>query len=344
MTDVIGALELPVPAGGLAARLDVLLAFSKAVLVAQAQTAWADIAPREPREVVHGTFAEDPAACVFTERHDLPALFAFEPKGQFEPDGIGDGYGLVRSTISMWWLFPQADKESRRPLDRLPADAARVLASALRDARHPAYVHPDDAASEDVIKLSFAAPVTDTVYDGADLDGALGAAEWPEPGRVLVSKSAGTWDTSLPVVVTVVLVDGSEHVESVYFTSATAAESIEASWIGEHVVSIAVPGGQTGTLTLGRALRAGCEHGSPVRARMGVHRLVLASWERKTLTVESRGGQPQKFNGALFEIQIEETRDRTAAALGYEALDDQGMAGTVTSVDGGVSAEVAEAA
>ena len=54
------------------------------------------------------------------------------------------------------------------------------------------------------------------------------------------------------------------------------------------------------------------------------------------------GAQAQKFDGVLFTIEIEESRDRTAEALGYATLDAQGYSGTVTSIDGGVSAEVVE--
>jgi hypothetical protein len=52
--------------------------------------------------------------------------------------------------------------------------------------------------------------------------------------------------------------------------------------------------------------------------------------------------QPQRFDGVLFEIQTEETRDRTAGALGYEPLDADGAHGLITSTDGAVSAEVYE--
>lgn len=347
MSDRFGALELPIPAGGLAVRLGVLLDFARAVLVAQAQTAWADIAPREPNEIVAATFREDPRRCVFVERSDLPALFAFEPKGSFDPtEAMGDGYDRSTSTISLWWLFPPADKESKRPLDKLPAEAARVLRSALRDARHPAYVHDDDAAAPEAVRLVAVAPAVDTTYSGAALDGDVGAGDWPTPGRVLLSKSAGAWDTAAPVVVTVRLADGTDHAEEIFFTSATDAEAVEGAWIGERVVSVAVQGQvTTATLAIGSALSPAAEHGSSVRERMGVHRLALVSWTRENLTIEVReGAKPQRFDGVLFEVQIEETRDRTADALGYEALDDQGMSGTVTSVDGGVSAEVAEAA
>jgi hypothetical protein len=344
MTDRFGALALPVPVGGLAVRLSVLVAFCRAVLVSQAQAAFAAVAPLEPNEIVAAMFIEDPKRRSFVEQRELPALFAYEVKGQFDPDALGDGYNRSSSTIGLWWLFPPADKESRRSVDQIGGDLARVLAAACRDARHPAYVHPDDEADPDAIKLSFAAPAIDTVYSDTDFDGAIGAGNWPTPGRVLLTKSAGAWDTSLPVVVTVVLSDGTEHAEDVYFASATDAESVEAAWIGSSVVSVAVPGQTTtATLTIGRALNPACEHGSPVRVHMGVHRLALTTWERKDLAIDVRpGAPPQRFEGVYFEIAIEETRDRTGEALGYDELDAVGQAGMVISVDGGVSAEVSE--
>lgn len=341
MGDAFGALAFPIPVGGMAARLGVLLDFCKDVLIAQAQTAWADLAPREPNEIVAATFAEDPKRCVFVERTELPALFAFESKGQFDPEANGDGYNRSASAISLWWLFPPADKESKRPLDRLPAEAARVLSAALRDARHPAYVHASDAMDVDAIRLSASAPAVDTLYEAGDFDGAIGADDWPTAGRVTLTKTAGTWDTSAPIVVTVELSGGDEHAEDVYFTSTTDAETVEAAWIGARVISVAVPGGNTGNLSIGTALAPAAEHGSLVREHMGVHKLALASWERKDLVIEVRNGAPpQRFDGVLFEVQIEETRDRTAEALGYETIDATGSHGTIISSDGGVSAEV----
>ena len=347
MTDRFGALTLPVQVGGMTARLEVLLAFAKAVLISQAQAAWAGVAPLEPNQIVAMTRAESPKSNPFVERLELPALFAFEMKGTFDGNAgdFGDGFDHGTSTISLWWLFPPAMKEN--DFDPTPATIARVLAAALRDARHSAWVAAADVADVDAVRLVVALPVGDTTYAGASLDGAIGAADWPTPGRVTLTKSAGTWDTALPVAVTVVLVDGTEHTEELYFTSAANAETIEAAWIGAAVISLAVPGGQTGTLSAGSALAPACEHGSSLREHMAVHRLALTSWERKELAIDVRApAQAQKFDGVLFSIEIEETRDRTGAALAYATLDADGARGLVTSVDGSdrvVSAEVYEA-
>lgn len=343
MSDSIGALSLPLLAGDMSRRLEVLLAFSKAVLISAAQTAWAGAAPLEPNQIVARTYAENPRVNPFVERLELPALFASEAKGAF-PEDFGDGYTHATSTIQMWWLFPPAMKENT--LDPAPAAIARVLGSALRDARHPAWLADEDTADEDAIKTAAALPVADTEYSGNDLDGAIGAADWPTPGRVTLTKSAGSWDVLLPVVVTVDLANGTEHAEAVYFTSASNAEIVEAAWVGVRVVSISVPGGQTGTLAVGSALAPACEHGSSLRERMAVHRLTLASWERRELAVDVRNGAPaQKFDGVLFTIEAEETRDRTADAMGYSALDADGERGVVNSMSGTdrvVSAEVYE--
>lgn len=342
MTDQFGALALPVPVGGLAVRLRVLADFARAVLVSQVQTAFAGVAPLEPNEIAAAAYTEDPRKCVFSSAYHLPAVFAFEAKGTFA-EGVGDGYGQSSSTISLWWLYPPADRERRRPFDSIAGDLARVLAAAIRDARHPAYVHEDDAAAPEAIRAAATAPAVDIVYDGADLAGTIGAGDWPTPGRVLLTKSAGAWDTASPVTVTVVLADGSEHAEEAYFTSATDAEAVECAWIGDRVVSVAVIGQvTTAKLAVGTALAPAAEHGSPLRDRMGVHRLFLASWERRDLAIETRPGAPaqgQKFDGVCFDVQIDETRDRTGEALGYEEID-ASAAGRLRSVDGGVSAEV----
>lgn len=334
MTDRFGALELPIPVGGFAVRLSVLGAFVRAVLVASAQAAFAGVAPLEPNEIVASVFTEDPKRRAFVEALELPALFVFETKGKIE-EGVGDGYNQASTTIGLWWLFPPADKERRRAVDSIAGDLARVLAAAIRDARHPSYVHTDDAADADALRLEDALPASNTIYAVGDFDGVLGS-----PNRITISKSAGAWDIAAPVVVTVVLPGGTEHAEEVFFTSATDAETVESAWIGESVASVAIPGGQTGTFSIGTALAPGAEHGSAIRDRMGVHRLALTSWERRDLAVDVRhGAPPQKFDGLYCEIAIEETRDRTAIALGYEDLDVDGP-GLISSLDGGVSAEV----
>ena len=110
MPDRFGAVTLPLAAGDMTTRLDVLLAFSQAVLVYAAQTAWAGVAPLEPNQVVAMVRAENPRSNPFVDRLELPALFAFEPKGTFDGavTDYGDGYQHGASTIHMWWLFPPA--------------------------------------------------------------------------------------------------------------------------------------------------------------------------------------------------------------------------------------------
>ncbi len=346
MTDHFGKLYLPVPAGDMAPKLGVLLAFSKAVLIAQVQTAFAEAAPVEPREIVHATFAEDPRRCVFSEVRDLPALFAFEPKGEFDPGPIGDGFNRAQGKISLWWLFPPSDKERKRPMDKAPAAMARALSAALRDGRHPSYVHASDAAVPGAVRLAAAAPTVDTTYSGAGLDGAVGSAVWTTPGRVLLTKTAGDWDTSQPVSIVATLPDGTTHAEDLYFTSATDAETVEGAWIISAVISAFVPAqpSAVATLAIGQALAPSADLGSSVQEHTGTHRLALTAWERRDCIIERKDLAALKFDGVHFEISYEETRSRTADALSYDTLDTDGAHGLVTSFDGDESAYSAETA
>lgn len=333
MSDRFGAQTMPAAVGGLNPKLNVLLDFAKAVLIAEVQAAWANAASAEPNEIVNGIFAEDPAKCVFLER-DLPALFVHEDGGTFTD--LGDGFTRHTGKIKLKWLFPPASRERKRPLDNVTAALARTLAAKLSDGRHPEYVHADDATDPDAFLTGVAAPVgSDVEYIPADFDGVLSSGIFPQRGRVLVSKTAGSWDTARAVILSM-----GSRVENVYFTSATDAEEVECPWIVSQLdaVSIEEQIDASVTVRVGVALATGCEYGSLVAKHMGVNRIRVSEWERKPLSIPRKDGANMVFDAVCFEISFEETRDRTASALGYTSLDDAedgvGMQGKINSVGG----------
>lgn len=340
MSDQFGAMTLPAAAGGLSPLLVTLLDFARAVLASELAAAWGDAAPAEPNEIVNKVFAEDPARSALIER-DLPALFAYVDGGSF--DDQGDGFVKHTGKVRLKWLFPPATKERKRPIDRVSGALAKAFAAALSDGRHVAWTHPDDEAKPTAIRLTAAAPGVDTTYDGTDLDGDVGAAAWPVPGRVLLTKSAGTWDTSKPVTVAFELPSGVEDTEDIYFTSATDAETAEGAWVIAKVVDVSVPGGNACDLSVGIALAPACEFGSVLKVYTGATQHRVEKWSREWTAVEQKGAPAMKFDSVCFELAVEEVRARTGDAFGFEMVDDAeagvGMTGMVVSRDG-LSVEV----
>jgi hypothetical protein len=338
MSDRFGAQAMPTEAGGLNPKLSTFLAFAKAVLIAEVQAAWADAAPAEPNEIVNGIFAEDPMKCAFIDR-DLPHLFAYEDGGSFED--LGDGFTRHTGKIRLKWLFPPAPRERKRPIDIITSALARTLAAKLADGRHPAYVHASDAADPDAFLTGVAAPTGgDAEYLPADFDGVRASGIFPERGRVLVSKTAGPWDTSKAIILTM-----GSRVEEVRFSSPTDAEEAECPWVVTSLDAVSVEEQIDASVTVrvGIALAPGCEHGSIVGRHMGVNRIRVKEWERKPLSIPRKDGANMVFDAVCFEVSFEETRDRSADALGYESIDDAaggvGLQGKIVSI-GGLTVDV----
>ena len=362
--DSFGAMGLPAVLGGLDPALSALLAFAKAVIVHELQTAWAGVAPDEPWAVVNETFAGDPAKRLVVER-DLPALFAYVPGGKFEDKG-GDGYQHEASVIKLLWLFPPASRERGALQDLVVRSIAKALSKALGDGRHVAWTSDEDAALPaairiahaaplasttyagaalpEAIKLPAAAPLGDTTYAGAALDGAVGAASFAKPSRILFTTTAGDWNVADPITLNATLPDGTSQREEVYLTSATGPETVESAWIYSAATSFAVPEqpSAAGTLAIGIASAPGSEFGSLISQKMGATRVRVTGWKRETITIQRTGGQAMPFEGACFDVAIEETRTRSAATYDYPALPaDDGMLGSVVSNEG-LTVEVSE--
>lgn len=340
--DSFGAMGLPAVLGGLDPALSSLLAFAKAIIVHELQTAWAGVAPDEPWAVVNETFAADPTKRIIVER-DLPALFAYVPGGKFEDKG-GDGYQHEASVIKLLWLFPPAARERGALQDLVVRSIAKALSKALGDGRHVAWTSDEDAALPEEIKLPAAAPLGDTTYAGAALDGAVGAASFAKPSRILFTTTLGDWNVADPITLNATLSDGTSQREEVYLTSATGPETVESAWIYSAATSFAVPEqpSAAGLLSIGLASAPGSEYGSLISQAMGATRVRVTGWKRETITITRTGGQAMPFEGACFDVAIEETRTRSAATYDYPALPaDDGMLGRVISEEG-LTVEVSE--
>jgi len=320
MSDHFGAMTLPVTPGGLDPALTLLLDFAKAVLISEASDAFRAEDTTEPNSVVAVTEPWDPRRGITVEQK-FPGLFAWGMKGNFEDVGVG----FVRSQgdIVIAWIFPPARPERRALQDKVARPLAKILATALSDGRHPSWVHAADRAVVDAIRRTAAAPIVDTVYEGTDLDGVVGAGAFPIPRRVLFTFGAGTWDTTRAVVVEGALEDGTEWSDSVTPMQVGGVESIETAWIFSRVDRVRVPGqaGGGGPLSVGTADSSGVEHGSLIAEHVGASTLRCVGWQREVLQLPIKDGPPQPLQAIIFQISIQEMRDRTPNAMGYPTLD-----------------------
>ena len=323
MSDRFGAMTLPAVAGGLDPALDNLLAFARAVLLAQLRAAWA-------RTLDTTSIVESSAACVpaqgggialFTEGK-LPALFAWRPKGSFEQLGVG--FVRQEAEVHLAWVFPTQNAEKRATFDRVVGALTKVLATAISDGRHPSWVHDADKAVAQDILLATSAPLVETAYEGAGLTGTIGDEPFPVARRVLLTTTAGSWNTTDPLVVEGELEDGTAWSESVLLTAAGGGETIETAWIFGKVTKVTVPGqpASMGTLAVGRSTASAIEYGSLIAEHMGASNVQCSSWQREPIRLVVADSPPKVFDAVLFRISLQETRDRTPSAMGYPSLDD----------------------
>ena len=322
MSDRFGAMTLPATAGALDPALDNLLAFGKAVLIAQVRAAWARTLDTTPvvRSISACVPAEGGGIALFTEQ-TLPALFAWRPKGTFEDLGVG--FVRQESEVYLAWVFPTQNPEKRARFDAVSGALAKVLASALSDGRHSSWTHDSDKAVAQDILLATPAPAVDAIYENADLTGAVGNAPFPAARRVLITTTVGTWDTSLPILVEGELDDGTAWTESVFLTNAAGGESVETAWIFSRVTRVSVPGQgvSTGTLAIGRSAASAVEYGSLIAEHMGASNVQCSGWQREAIRIIVADAPPRVFDAVLFRIVLQETRDRTPDAMGYPTLD-----------------------
>lgn len=149
MTDLYGATSLPVAsvvdaeAEAIAdpARATVL-AFCRAVIEAECETAWEALAPGEP--LVRTAHLHDP-------RHEdlgsntLPALFCFRGT-QGKPQQYDDGTWGDETPIELLWVFPPAPHANQATRRGIRMGLSRALHKALGplNGRHPSWVAVGD--------------------------------------------------------------------------------------------------------------------------------------------------------------------------------------------------------
>lgn len=163
MTDVLGALEvpIPVPLTGKAVAdpmLDVLADFLQAAINADCGAAWAQVAPFVANPAIGAAvpvaFANkrDPVEADFSS-NELPALFVYRPERQGET-GTQD-WTIAKFVIHVLWIPPTAQQEHLALRDTFHHAIDASITGALLRLRHPAWIAPGDTDPAAAYRGSF---------------------------------------------------------------------------------------------------------------------------------------------------------------------------------------------
>jgi hypothetical protein len=308
--------------------LDVLLSFCKAVLNAEASTAWGVRAAGET-PIVRETFAHNPEVGDFVDR-DLPALFLYrEGGGTFEDDGID--FQRENTTLRLRWVMP--DGEQIRRTDRTPilSGIGKALAAAISAGRHPSWVVATDLADTDALRLPAATSTSPQTISGAGFNGALAGdgVHAARPISITTTAAVGAYNTTDPIELTFLLKDGDEFTEEVYLTNANGGETVAAIWPAALEVSAVIPAQllTTGTIAIGYADSPEVTLGSLVKRTAGLSRLELAGPGRpNTLPITVEEGKTLRYSTIDFDLRIQEILiiDKASAFDSFSDADDEG--------------------
>lgn len=346
MADLYGLTTFPVTAPGTGeavgdGALDVLLAFFKAAVNADAATAWD---PREPgRPPVLSTFAHNPEQS-FND-NTLPALFLWR-SGRGQVSQTADGWFVQTSQLTLTWVMQSTTQA--KAIVRTPFANAldKVLARAIHYGRHPAYVVDSDRADPDGLKTSIATSTSAHTYSGAALNGALAGTTFDPPRRVTVTRTsaAGAYTT------TDITATGTDADAAALSADMTPPDANGGDTLQTHgwerfatVTSFDVPAqaSTAGALTLGVGPSDDdlLTLGSLVLRHAGLTRMHLeAPGQPKPFTVRVEdGAPPRNYLAVEWAIHIDEALTEQASrydALG--AVDDTTAEIDITLSDGSV--------
>ncbi len=346
MADSYGLLPLPpsAPATGVAVTdpaLSLVGSYFQAILNTHAQAAWNAVCPpisglavqsggTNEVPVCKSVFTHDPDEEAFNER-DLPALYLWRSQGE-QPTWQAEDYRITPDTWTALWIVAPAQQASRRIRRPFWNGIYKLLDRAIEAQRDPAFFWADDTdplaptvdAVADAIKLSFSAPLVDTTYSGASLDGTTGARLFatPQVPTVGVAGSAST----CTVVFTGLGADGEPRTSRVELGPSIRFNS--GDWTLTQVTSVEVPAQPAGvTLTIGLLGWAGL--GTNVVVAGVFHRLELIRWAQRIVTIKMGDNSPPRSYEALeLSLRVEERwvrdhgDDAPSAAIQFTATSD----------------------
>ncbi len=336
MADAYGAIALPLAAPGddeaaTDPGLSLIGNYFAAVLNARAQTAWSVVDPPITGlataagpvviPVVKTVYTHDPNEVVFNER-DLPGLFLWRSGGA-KPEWIAEDYRTTNDTVTCLWIFAPAQQQSRRIRRPFWNGVYKLLDRAIEAQRDPAFAVEDDpdplaatvAAAPTAIKLSFDAPLADTDYTGASLDGATGHAAFATHQLPTVTVSGE--DGAGTVLFTGLGADGEERTSRV---DLGAAATYSGDWSLTQVTSVSIPAQQAGvTLTLGLGGAVGL--GSNVVTLGAFQRIEVEKWAPRivALVMGEDKSASRSYESLEISLRVEERWIRDEGTSGYGA-------------------------
>lgn len=334
MSDVLGALELPVPADIIvyppdertrAAGDPALLAvgsFAATVLQADVGAAWEVLDPGRPDQplAIDGArLGTGPARRVwftdprlgYFEPNELPGLFVYRTGQATFFRYTADQYRR-KWAIGVAWLGPQTtEDQQRRERDPFYNAVCTALHRALVFARHRAWVIDTDLASENgLVNDPIATSLSPMTLSGAQLDGALAAVAPFKPGRpvqVTTALAPGAYNTTDPIEITGKLDNGVSFTDKLYLT-ADGGETVVGLWSFRAPTSVLIPEQllTTGTLTLGFYASPDVKEGSLVQRAAGFVEFKARNAEVKMLRVEQQNADPVLMRAVECIVDVTE--------------------------------------
>lgn len=319
MSDVLGVLELPVPAdlivwppdertraGGDPA-LVAVGSFVATVLQADVGAAWEKLSPGKP--LIFGgieagrdgamsarrVFFNDPRLGYFLP-DDLPALFVYRTGQATFFRYTADQYRRKWAIGIAWMGPPTTEDQQRRERDTFYNAASAALHRALVFARHRAWVIAADRAVDNGLVEAPAAtslsPITLTSFNGA-----LATTAPLKPGRPVQLKTSvalGAYNTTDPIEVTGKLDSGATFTDRLHLTNPDGGETVVGLWSFRDPAGLVIPAqlSTTGAITLGFYASPDVKEGSLVQRVGGFVEFKLRNAEVKMLRIEQSVGDP----------------------------------------------------
>lgn len=339
MADTFGTLTDPAaaPAAGETVTdraLDVLLAFSAAVLTEKIGAAWSAVAPG--KAVVARVYPWDPEAESFTDK-DLPALFGWRSGGK-PPTVEASDWLVQEDTITMQWVLPPTAQARSRIRAPILSGWAKMLEKSLYTRRETAYVAATDtdplsrtyAAAPTAVMLARATSTGAQMYTGAALDGLVGGAAISPPRGITVTLggSPGAFADGSTITITGTDVLGGTQTRTLTIAAASVPYTLATPTDFRTVtgVSVDAQAGTGGTIAVGTAARRG--YGSPLLETAGA----LGIWPIRAAmptTVQIKfkaSSEVREYHAIEFQIGIRERYQRDPAQYGLLGAGGQGAA------------------
>ncbi len=331
MSDRLGALELPAgPIISSAERIKapgdpglvVLGSFLSTVIQAECGAAWSTLFNFQPIEnaiepgrdgntavrLVHYANLEDRLHQIA----DAPFLVLYRAgRAGASFEQIASDMWRATRTVIVQWVPAQASIVEHGDFIRPFGNAiSAAVKNAVRNMRHPAWVHTSDAPMPDALLLTRATSTVPQVLSPLDGPGAGRTLDYPRQVVVSTQKSSATYTTAEPILVTG-YEKGAERRIEVWLSNQNGGETVASVWRIDQPTKVEIPAmlRSIGSLRVGFAASPHARRGSPVAEKAGISEITfLADGEWRSLRLPL--GAPVPDGGIrVFEMSLRVVED-----------------------------------